>query len=339
MTDVMEGQRSIEEAVAELGQVPPPDVEPLRARLRIMPEAARDEVLATWARAGLPNLVNPDGAPAVISPEAHRAIADIISGHEPWADTDTLNTFRLRLEACPMGTQVAWLRRAEAQHLDISSPGITEGQLSVAIGILRQVEAEADALVATLLPPVAQGDIITQPVADPEALAQVVDWSQLKASEIVAHVGHDPAKAAEALAAERARPRPRKTVLDKLEPLVPTPSRGQEAPAADAGGSDPDPTTASTTSGNNPPPSALEGPPALSPTTEGGSDAPLTPTDEAAAGEGQTGAHLNETTAPADPSPVVGGDLGKYAQMLMRLGSEMLALGRLIDHDLKRVGL
>lgn len=216
------------ETVAEaqaptLPDLPPPDVDPLRARIRAMDDATRELFLQRWTASGLPGLADAAGVSVVLPAETHHAIEQLIADHEPPAPDGLHASLMSRLADLPNGPRITAENRLRAQSGGRLGVAIdcTVGRAATFAAILDAVEAEAEEVVAAALGPVAEpvGEVITTPVADAAALADALP-AKAKVAEVIAWVGADPQRAQFALNAERARSKPRDGVVNKLAPLV-----------------------------------------------------------------------------------------------------------------------
>lgn len=281
VTEPLEGA-DIYEQIGEDFKLPA-YVTPLRWRLDALNPDAQQRALAMWQQSGLPALWNPDGTDATIAVDQYHAWERIVGMQEEPAP-DVAILLRTCWEEMDPGAATVVMRRAAAQGLDCGDQAggidfrnpatMTTGRCEVFERILNEVDAElaacdqrvADVLGAVADPP---GQIIADPVADADELAEAIDLTKAKVDDLIAWVGTSPARAAKALAAERARKKPRAGVLNKLAPIAPTDAPGVATP----------PTGESTEQGG-------EGPdanqPAISPPAdpqahdEGGEDRPLT---------------------------------------------------------------
>lgn len=305
------GQATVDDAVLLDGPVPI-DSQPLRDRIGVIDTLQRHQLFNRWAP--LPDLADEDGESVLLAPGVFQQAEQLIALFEPLA-SGLIPGLAQRYTDLPLGPRLVASRRIQAQGIDLpdfADPAtFTLGRALTVEKILNEVITGADTEVAAVLGPVGPaGDIITRPVADAEALADVIDWANLGVADVLLAVAQHPDRASEALAAERARPKPRKGVVDKLVPLAGEPAA---PPAADPAGE-----VDEVQPGTRPEPSS-DGvlPVATSPV-------PLSDGGGASA-------------RPATPAPSV--PLTKYALMLSRLGSEMLTLGKLIQADLERADL
>lgn len=293
----------------------PPDVQPLRDRVNALDPAVRDRLLTAWQQAGHPGLRTADGEPAVVPLATYLAIEQLVADHEEPSHPTVQVALVESFNTLPPGPQVAASRRFTMQGC--IQPD-TVGRAVVFADILDTIEAEADQQVAAALGPVADpvGDIIHTPMSDAGGLDEAVDWGSLKVGEVMAKVGASPARAAEALAAERARKSPRQGVLTKLAPLC----GGQASPSAST------PAAAE--------PSGEVHAPALVDAVESPCTSPVLPpttADDAGAGASSTPASADVTAKPLT--------LAKYAPMLGRISGELAALVKIMDAELHRADL
>lgn len=327
---------------AELEQALLVDASSLRARIRAMDSAAQAHLFAGWAN--LPDLADEAGNSVAIHPELHAAIEQWVTDHEPPAP-GLLDGLRRRYDAMPPGCRVEVDRRIgylSLDGLDFTDPAtFTVGRAMTVEQILNDVDAGADAQVAAVLGPLpAPGEIIPTPVADVDALADAVDWSSHSAVEVIALVTASPWMAAEALAAERRRAKPRKGVVDKLAPLVGgvaalPPAQAPAAPAAEPSGEVEMPALVPGESvGEDGAPGQTREPTSLpSPvfSDEGEANArPLTPPSSDAPPTTAPAGEVAEPPVAASPADDRWPPL-KFAAILGRLGAEMIAVSNQIQ--------
>lgn len=229
-----------EAAAPELPDLPPADVTLLRGRIRDMDAAARDVFLQRWTASGLGPLADAEGNGLVLPIETFKAIEQLVADHEPPAPDGAhawLVSALTDMAPGPMRVAENRLLQQFAVNVLMKPLELTLGRYTACGVVIRQVQDEAEDVVAGALGPVADpvGDVITTPVADAAALADALP-AKAKVAEVLAWVGADLGRARFALAAEQARPKPRDGVVNKLAPLV-----GGEAippastpPAADA---------------------------------------------------------------------------------------------------------
>lgn len=348
----------------------PPDVEPLRARVRTMLPDQQTECLAAWGR--LPHLANEDGTSAVLDQAAYRLVERHIASFEAWADEAHHADLIARIDDLPPGPRHVLNERLRTLLLDgpagsdtgAQDPGananyrnrlhFTTGRAATIEKVLHAVLDEADEVIAGALGPLGDpGVIISQPVTDAAELADVIDWSALKVADVLATVGASPSRARSAYDAEMRRVKPRAGVIEKLAPLV-----GGQVPPQDAltASTDPvldvvapeatGPLVASETFGGA---ESTVQPDAAPPMFAEGVEAPVTHATTPSGGD-----RLTElcTTPDADLTPEDRAELTaslqaleatpslvKYAAILGRIHAELGAIVRMLDADLHRVDL
>ena len=335
--------------VDELPAALPPDVEPLRARIRAMAPAAQTDCLNAWGR--LPHLANEDGTTAVLDRDTYRLAEAHIAQFETWADEAHHADLIARIDAMSPGPRLALNGRLATLMLDGPATGdddrnpqgvanyrnrlhFTVGRAATVEQVLARVLDEADEVVARELGPLPEeaGVIVAQPVADADELGDVIDWGALRTiDEILATVGVSASRARAAYDAEMRRAKPRKGVVSKLAPLVGGQAFGGVESTVDG-------EAVATAAVDAAPPMLAEG--VELPVTHGSApsggdrltdlattpDADLTPDDAVEL------VALLEATAPTL-------NLGKFAAILGRLHAELGAVVKMLDGELHRVDL
>jgi hypothetical protein len=362
---------TIDEPIAAMGDLLIPDVGALRQRIRNMDGTNRAALVAEAGARTLPSLADADGNTLDISRPDFEEWECLVAKFEEPLSAERREAAVQTIAALPPGPRlVVWQRLARdllAVPVDDEQGLVgvwtlrhplmfTVGREETILRTVRQVTAEAEAQVADVLGVVPEpGDIITRPVIDADALAAAVDWSQLDVKGVLAAVEERPELAADALAAERARPKARKGIIDKLVPLVePEVPAASVLPAAEAGvGAEPaPPATSSGEQAGKAPESPLAGEssgtaspsPVLDPqpaTPAASTDAermvaPTSPLASAASPPTTEAEGVAGMTSPAAPSVDIP---PKFLPMLRRIHAELGALLGIAEADLQRVDL
>lgn len=319
-----------EKAAPELPADVPVDTSHLRRRIGAMSDADRAVFLSAWQASGLTTVLAHDGESIILPADQHAGIEALIAAHEPAADQALHASTLATLGDMASGPRFVVIDRARLHGIANVHDGInmTTGRLDTLLQIMDAVHDEAATEVAAALGPVQPGQIVTDPVADVEALANVPP--DMKVGDLLAWVGDDTERAALALAAEQRRGKPRTSVLDKLAQMA-----GVAA----------DPPTA------GPPPSAPQAAAPVSapvqPDTVAGGDAS---TDGRASLDGveASSSEPPATVSPADADKVLQselfhalplaewGDLTKVAY-LRRIAAELTVAADLIEGFAKAV--
>lgn len=215
--------RSMTEDEARADEFPeasPPDVTPLRDRIKALDTAAYADFVAHWMQSGLPTvLANEDGSSVVLLRRDHHAIEALLCGYEATIDNVGLDDLFHEWCAEPPAIQHVVKSRLSEQGFTVDEV-LTIGRLQTFHQILDTVTAEAtDEVTAILGAAPAPGQVVPQPVADEAALALVPPDGSI--AEVLAWVGDDPDRQEAAFNAEASRAKPRKGLLSKLVGMAP----------------------------------------------------------------------------------------------------------------------
>lgn len=205
----------------------------LRARASRLPQHLLMAALEVWAAEGYPPARTPEGGDVEMTHDVHRACSSLLRRYEAPADEVARQGVQGRFADLepPEVSQLSHI--ATAHGIDnVGSVELTDGELFVVGALIDRLVNTRDARPVEpvhLEPLPERGHVISEPVADADALALVPPDG--KVPEVMLWVNGDPVRARAAAEAERRRAKPRSSLLKKLDPLAGIADGAAPAPA------------------------------------------------------------------------------------------------------------